>query len=102
MTILKHSSRPIIVFTDGAAKGNPGPGGWAAIIVMPGDRVRELGGGSPYTTNNRMELSGPIESLSHLQATPGRVAVYTDCLLYTSDAADERSSVDLGGRRIIK
>src|SRR5678816_1676454 len=78
MTILKHSSRPIIVFTDGAAKGNPGPGGWAAIIVMPGDRVRELGGGSPYTTNNRMELSGPIESLSHLQATPGRVAVYTD------------------------
>jgi ribonuclease HI len=78
MTTLKHSGRPIIVFTDGAAKGNPGPGGWAAVIVTPTDRVLELGGGSPHTTNNRMELSGPIESLAKLKLTPGRVAVYTD------------------------
>jgi ribonuclease HI len=65
------------VFTDGAAKGNPGPGGWAAIIVSSG-RVRELGGGIHHTTNNRMELTGPIEALSQLRQTSGDVALYTD------------------------
>ena len=51
------------VFTDGAAKGNPGPGGWGAIVVTPDDMVTELGGGSPHTTNNKMELSGAIAAL---------------------------------------
>ena len=74
----RMADRPIIVFTDGAAKGNPGPGGWAAVIVTPENRVRELGGGSAHTTNNRMELSGPIESLFLLRETPGRIAIYTD------------------------
>jgi ribonuclease HI len=78
MNTAQKSNGPIIVFTDGAAKGNPGPGGWAAVIVMPGDRVREFGGGSPHTTNNRMELMGPIEALAHLKSTTGPVAVYTD------------------------
>src|SRR6188474_2505066 len=55
LTRMEKSSRPIVVFTDGAAKGNPGPGGWAAIVVIPGGRVRELGGGSRHTTNNQME-----------------------------------------------
>jgi ribonuclease HI len=45
---------------------------------MPEGWVREFGGGLPHTTNNRMELSGPIEALSHLKATPGSIAVYTD------------------------
>ena len=76
MTI-ERSKSPTTVFTDGAAKGNPGPGGWAAIVVAAG-RVRELGGGSRHTTNNRMELTGPIEALSHLKETPGRVTVHTD------------------------
>jgi len=75
---VQHTGKPIVVFTDGAAKGNPGPGGWAAVVAMPGGRVRELGGGSSHTTNNRMELSGPIEAIAHLEATPGRIAVYTD------------------------
>lgn len=75
---MEKSPRPIIVFTDGAAKGNPGPGGWAAIVVTTAGRVRELGGGSRHTTNNQMELRGPIEALSHLRGTPGRVALYTD------------------------
>src|SRR3982751_6455855 len=44
---IHQGSKPIIVFTDGAAKGNPGPGGWAAVIVMPEGWVREFGGGSP-------------------------------------------------------
>lgn len=75
---MDRPTRPIIVFTDGAAKGNPGPGGWAAIVVTPGGRVRELGGGSRHTTNNRMELTGPIEALAHLKGTPGRVSLHTD------------------------
>jgi ribonuclease HI len=72
------TERPIIVFTDGAAKGNPGPGGWGVIIVTPDGQVTELGGGSGHTTNNQMELSGPIAALARLRATPGAIAVYTD------------------------
>lgn len=75
---MSKSDRPIVVFTDGAAKGNPGPGGWGAVIVTPDDRVRELGGGAPHTTNNRMELTGPIEALRYLKDTPGHIALYTD------------------------
>jgi ribonuclease HI len=48
---------PIIVFTDGAATGNPGPDGWGAIVVADDHHVTELGGGSPHTTNDKMELS---------------------------------------------
>jgi ribonuclease HI len=70
-------SKAIMAFTDGAAKGNPGPGGWGAIIVTAG-RVRELGGGVRHTTNNRMELTGPIAVLTSLMDTPGEVAIYTD------------------------
>jgi len=69
---------PIVVFTDGAAKGNPGPGGWGVIIVTPDGRVTELGGGAAHTTNNQMELTGPIEALRHLQGEPGALAMYTD------------------------
>lgn len=71
--------QPIVVFTDGAAKGNPGPGGWGAIIVSPAGEVTELGGrASGSTTNNRMELTGAIVALSALRDAPGAVAVYTD------------------------
>lgn len=69
---------PIIVFTDGAAKGNPGPGGWGAIVLTPDERVTELGGGSPHTTNNKMELSGAIAALRHVAREPGPLAIYTD------------------------
>lgn len=68
----------IIVFTDGAAKGNPGPGGWGVIVVTPEQRVTELGGGSPHTTNNKMELSGAIAALQHVADQAGPVAIYTD------------------------
>jgi ribonuclease HI len=74
----ERSTRPIVVFTDGAAKGNPGPGGWGVVIASPAGRVRELGGGSRHTTNNRMELTAPIEALSHLKETQGKIAIYTD------------------------
>jgi ribonuclease HI len=73
------SALPIVVFTDGAAKGNPGPGGWGAIIVTPAGEVTELGSRAPTTTtNNRMELTGAIMALSELRSVPGRLAIYTD------------------------
>jgi ribonuclease HI len=68
----------IVVFTDGAAKGNPGPGGWGAIIVTPRGEVTELGGRAAHTTNNQMELTGAIEALSALRHERGSLAVYTD------------------------
>src|SRR5262245_66321454 len=61
-----HSRRPMdctTVFTDGAAKGNPGPGGWGAIVVTRDEMATELGGGPPHTTNNKMELSVAIAAL---------------------------------------
>jgi ribonuclease HI len=73
------SVQPIVVFTDGAAKGNPGPGGWGAIIVTPSGEVVELGGRAAVTTtNNRMELTGAIMALSELRAVAGTLAIYTD------------------------
>lgn len=72
------SEQSTIVFTDGAAKGNPGPGGWGVVIVAPDGHVTELGGGSPHTTNNRMELSGAIAALDRVAATTTPIAIYTD------------------------
>lgn len=72
------NERRSIVFTDGASKRNPGPGGWGVIIVRPDGRVTELGGGAPLTTNNKMELTGAIEALGRLREVDGSVAIYTD------------------------
>jgi ribonuclease HI len=66
------------IFTDGACKGNPGPGGWGAVI-RAGAREKELSGGEPLTTNNRMELLAAIRGLEAL-TRPCRVALYTDSI----------------------
>ena len=66
------------LFADGACKGNPGPGGWGVILRSRG-REREMYGGEPETTNNRMELKAVIEGLSALKRR-SRVRVYTDSL----------------------
>lgn len=71
-------NRPIIVFTDGAASGNPGPGGWGVVIVTPGGHVTELGGSSPHTTNNRMELTAAIAGLERVAGAPDPAEIYTD------------------------
>jgi ribonuclease HI len=63
-------------FTDGACRGNPGPGGWG-VVLKSGGQVKELYGGEPATTNNRMELKAAIEALAALKK-PCRVALYTD------------------------
>jgi len=57
--------KKVTIYTDGACSGNPGPGGWGAIL-MYGDHKLEISGGEPQTTNNRMELTGPIEALKKL------------------------------------
>jgi ribonuclease HI len=64
-------------FTDGACRGNPGPGGWG-VVLKAGGQVKELSGGEPATTNNRMELKAAIEALAALKKKPCRVALYTD------------------------
>ena len=70
------SPTPVTIYTDGACSGNPGPGGWGAIVIDDGREV-ELSGGEATTTNQRMELTAPIEGL---RALPGRraVAIYSD------------------------
>jgi ribonuclease HI len=64
------------IFTDGACRGNPGPGGWAALI-RSGPNEKEIGGGEALTTNNRMELTAAIEALDALNR-PCRVELHTD------------------------
>jgi ribonuclease HI len=64
------------IFTDGACKGNPGPGGWGVVLRLD-DREKELYGGESATTNNRMELTAVIRGLEALKR-PSRVRVYTD------------------------
>jgi ribonuclease HI len=66
----------VVVYTDGACRGNPGPGGWGAILIS-GSRERELCGGEYATTNNRMELMAAIQALEAL-TRPCRVELHTD------------------------
>jgi len=68
----------VLVFTDGAAKGNPGPGGWGAVIATPDGRVRELGGGAAHTTNNQMELTAVINALRAMRTAQEPVGLHTD------------------------
>ena len=66
----------VIIATDGACKGNPGPGGWGALLRI-GDREKELSGSEPHTTNNRMELMAAIQALAAL-TKPCHVILTTD------------------------
>lgn len=68
----------ILIFTDGACSGNPGPGGWAAVIAFPEGEVRELGGPKDQTTNNEMELSAAIRALKSITSREEPVTLYTD------------------------
>ena len=68
----------IIVYTDGSSLGNPGPGGWGAVIVFGKEKVKEIGGGDKKTTNNRMELSAAIGALCAANSEQGDVELYTD------------------------
>jgi len=73
MNIANH-----LMFTDGSSLGNPGPGGWGAVLVIGNKIVVELGGAEKHTTNNRMELLAAIEGLRRLEREPGNVSIFTD------------------------
>ena len=92
---MKH----VAIYTDGACSGNPGPGGWGAILVYNGAE-KVLSGGEAETTNNRMELTGAIRALEALRE-PCQVTLYTDSQ-YLSNAVNLgwlRSWKKLGWRR---
>jgi ribonuclease HI len=66
----------VVIYTDGACSGNPGPGGWGAVLTF-GDREKEICGGEPDTTNNRMEMMAAIQALEML-TKPCKVELHTD------------------------
>ena len=70
-------SHVIEIFTDGACKGNPGPGGWGVLLRL-GEHQKTLFGGEPQTTNNRMELMAAIRGLQALKKAPAQVMLTTD------------------------
>lgn len=67
-----------ILYTDGACSGNPGKGGWAAVIATLDGQVSELGGGGEFVTNNQMELLAVIKGLEKLRSIDGQIVVFTD------------------------
>ena len=74
------SKKPeVIVYTDGACSGNPGPGGWGAVLIWNG-KEKELSGGAPHTTNNQMEMQAVIEALKALNK-PCLVKIHSDSAL---------------------
>ena len=71
--------KEVIIYTDGACSGNPGPGGWAALLQW-NEQEKEIFGGSKHTTNNRMEMKAVIEALNTLKE-PCRVNIHSDSAL---------------------
>lgn len=76
MSNAQHDSQPVTIYTDGACRGNPGPGGWG-VTLSRGRQYKELHGSEPLTTNNRMELTAAIKALQALRR-PLPVILYTD------------------------
>ena len=68
--------KPVVIYTDGACKGNPGPGGWG-VVLRYGEHEKRLHGGDPATTNNRMEIMAAIQALESLRE-PCAIDLYTD------------------------
>jgi ribonuclease HI len=68
--------KEVTIYTDGACSGNPGPGGWAAVLLY-NEHKKEISGGEEHTTNNRMEMMAVIEGLKQLKE-PCRVSLYSD------------------------
>lgn len=72
--------KTIIVFTDGSSRGNPGPGGWGAVVIDALGKVTELGGREDHTTNNRMEIAAALGALLHIESrkSVGDIEINTD------------------------
>ena len=91
--------KQVEIYTDGACSGNPGPGGWGAILLYKGHR-KEISGGEPATTNNRMELTAVISALSLLKE-PCVVELYSDSK-YVIDALEKGWAVGWKKRGWVK
>ncbi|MDL2285368.1 ribonuclease HI [Desulfovibrio sp. OttesenSCG-928-F07] len=78
---------PVSIYTDGSCLGNPGPGGWAALLIS-GVHKKEISGGFKLTTNNRMELTGAIKGLEAITG-PCSITLYTDSR-YVCDAINKK------------
>ncbi|MGZ3769682.1 MAG: ribonuclease HI [Bdellovibrio sp.] len=76
--MLSENRNYILIFTDGACSGNPGPGGWGSVVLSPENQVQELGGADRKTTNNRMEMTAVVEALNFISADKRPVCFYTD------------------------
>jgi ribonuclease HI len=74
---MSNEEKTIKIYTDGACKGNPGPGGWGAVLLWEG-KEKHIYGSNPSTTNNQMELTAVIEALKALKNSKHPVEVYTD------------------------
>jgi ribonuclease HI len=81
-------SHHITIFTDGSSRGNPGPGGWGAILIY-GDKIKELSEAYRKTTNNRMELLAVIKSLQHIKNKTIPILIYSDSK-YVVDAVEKK------------
>lgn len=79
--------KKVTIYTDGACRGNPGKGGWGAVLLY-GERKKEMSGGEALTTNNKMELTAAIEALAVLKE-PCEVELYSDSK-YLTDAINKR------------
>ncbi len=76
---MNPTQKNIIIFTDGSSLGNPGPGGWGAVIVASStEEVVELGGSKPHTTNNEMELEAAVAALAYTLNTADSITIHTD------------------------
>jgi ribonuclease HI len=69
--------KEVVIYTDGACSGNPGPGGWGAVLLY-GEKIKEISGGEAETTNQRMELTAVIQALKVLKVSGWKVTVYSD------------------------
>jgi ribonuclease HI len=86
--LLLPLTNSIHIYTDGAASGNPGPGGYG-VVMLSGDKRKEISEGFKYTTNNRMELLGVIVALEHLKKEKSNVTVFSDSK-YVVDAFEKK------------
>ncbi len=83
-----NRAQEVIIYTDGACSGNPGPGGWGCVLLW-GEHKKELSGGEPLTTNQRMELKAAIEGLKALKVAGWKVKLYSDSA-YLVNAINQR------------
>ena len=86
--MIQRENPEIIIYTDGAARGNPGPGGYG-VVMMSGPHRKELSQGYKLTTNNRMELMAAVVGLETLKVSPCKVTIYTDSK-YVADSVEKR------------